>query len=138
MAEIAPASRSQQRAIVLREIASNRRSAPSASSRNPTITATCARRMLYQAPLGDDAAARYGAPMYNIHRADLIQILFDEVPAGRSVSARALWRCRRTRRVEVRLQTGEVLRATRWSLRRHPLGGAPASARQQEKHLPIS
>src|ERR1700730_10947800 len=37
-------------------------------------------RMLYQAPLGDEAAERYGAPMYNIHRADLIQILFDAVP----------------------------------------------------------
>ena len=36
-------------------------------------------RMLYKAPLGDEAAGRYGAPMYNIHRADLIQILFDAV-----------------------------------------------------------
>jgi salicylate hydroxylase len=34
-------------------------------------------RTLYQAPLGDEAAQRYGAPMYNIHRADLMQILFD-------------------------------------------------------------
>jgi len=24
-------------------------------------------KMLYQAPLGDEAAGRYGAPMYNIH-----------------------------------------------------------------------
>src|SRR3954453_3627218 len=38
-------------------------------------------KMLYQAPLGDEAASRYGAPMYNIHRADLIQILFDAVPS---------------------------------------------------------
>src|SRR5689334_20474694 len=38
-------------------------------------------RMLYQAPLGDEAAGRYGAPMYNVHRADLIQLLFDAVPA---------------------------------------------------------
>ena len=30
-------------------------------------------KMLYQAPLGDEAAGRYGAPMYNIHRADLIR-----------------------------------------------------------------
>src|SRR6478735_4073757 len=37
-------------------------------------------RMLYQAPLGDEAAGRYGAPMYNIHRADLIQLLFNAVP----------------------------------------------------------
>src|SRR3954462_3033253 len=39
-------------------------------------------RMLYQAPLGDEAAARYGAPMYNIHRADLVQILADALPPG--------------------------------------------------------
>src|SRR3981081_204185 len=37
-------------------------------------------KMLYQAPLGDEAAGRYGAPMYNIHRADLVQRLFDAVP----------------------------------------------------------
>lgn len=37
-------------------------------------------RMLYQAPLGDEAAGRYGAPMYNIHRSDLIRLLFDAVP----------------------------------------------------------
>ncbi len=37
-------------------------------------------KMLYQAPLGDEAAGRYGAPMYNIHRADLVQLLFDAVP----------------------------------------------------------
>ena len=37
--------------------------------------------MLYKAPLGDEAAQRYGAPMYNIHRADLVQILFDAVPS---------------------------------------------------------
>ena len=37
-------------------------------------------RMLYQAPLGDEAAERYGAPMYNIHRADLVQILYDALP----------------------------------------------------------
>src|SRR5229473_4240874 len=37
-------------------------------------------KMLYQAPLGDEAAGRYGAPMYNVHRADLIQLLFDAVP----------------------------------------------------------
>jgi salicylate hydroxylase len=31
-------------------------------------------KMIYKAPLGDEAAKRYGAPMYNIHRADLVQI----------------------------------------------------------------
>src|SRR5258708_38508330 len=37
-------------------------------------------KMLYQAPLGAEAAKRYGAPMYNIHRADLVQILSDAFP----------------------------------------------------------
>jgi salicylate hydroxylase len=46
-------------------------------------------KMLYQAPLGDEAANRYGAPMYNIHRADLIQILSDAVPAEANGSMRA-------------------------------------------------
>ena len=54
-------------------------------------------RMLYKAPLGDEAAGRYGAPMYNIHRADLVQILFDAVRLRPNASARAARRCRRTR-----------------------------------------
>ena len=54
-------------------------------------------RMLYQAPLGDEAAGRYGAPMYNIHRADLVQLLFDAVPPRPNASARAASPCRRTR-----------------------------------------
>ncbi len=37
-------------------------------------------RRVFQAILGDTAAGHYGAPMYNIHRADLINILFDAVP----------------------------------------------------------
>lgn len=39
-------------------------------------------RQLYYAPLGSEAAARYGAPMYNVHRADLIGILERALPAG--------------------------------------------------------
>lgn len=39
-------------------------------------------RQLYFAPLGPEAAARYGAPMYNVHRADLIEILARALPAG--------------------------------------------------------
>src|SRR5688500_15075168 len=31
-------------------------------------------RLLYLAPLGQEAAARYGAVMYNVHRADLIKL----------------------------------------------------------------
>ena len=69
-------------------------------------------RMLYQAPLGDEAAERYGAPMYNIHRADLVQILFDAVPAeAKRLGARCVGVSQDKDGVEVRLQTGEVLRA---------------------------
>jgi salicylate hydroxylase len=69
-------------------------------------------RMLYQAPLGDEAAARYGAPMYNIHRADLIQILFDAVPSeAKRLGARCVAVSQDKDGVEVRLQTGETLRA---------------------------
>ena len=69
-------------------------------------------RMLYQAPLGDEAAARYGAPMYNIHRADLVQILFDAVPAeAKRLGARVAAVSQDGDGVEVRLQTGETLRA---------------------------
>jgi salicylate hydroxylase len=69
-------------------------------------------RMLYQAPLGDEAAGRYGAPMYNIHRADLIQILFDAVPPeAKRLGARCVALSQDKDGVEVRLQTGETLRA---------------------------
>ncbi len=69
-------------------------------------------RMLYQAPLGDEAAVRYGAPMYNVHRADLIQILFDAVPSeAKRLGARLVAVSQDRDGVEVRLQTGENLRA---------------------------
>jgi 2-polyprenyl-6-methoxyphenol hydroxylase-like FAD-dependent oxidoreductase/acetyl esterase/lipase len=69
-------------------------------------------RMLYQAPLGDEAAQRYGAPMYNVHRADLIQILFDAVPPeAKRLGARCVGISQDKDGVEVRLQSGEVLRA---------------------------
>ena len=69
-------------------------------------------RMLYQAPLGDEAARRYGAPMYNVHRADLIRILFDAVPAeAKRLGARCTAVSQTDDGVEVRLQTGETLRA---------------------------
>ena len=67
-------------------------------------------RMLYQAPLGDEAARRYGAPMYNVHRADLIQSLFDAVPAeSKRLGARCVAISQTDDAVEVRLQTGETL-----------------------------
>src|SRR5580698_6096859 len=68
-------------------------------------------KMLYQAPLGDVAAERYGAPMYNIHRADLIQMLFDAVPPeAKRLGARCVAVSQDDRGVEVRLQNGETLR----------------------------
>jgi salicylate hydroxylase len=68
-------------------------------------------RMLYQAPLGMEAAARYGAPMYNIHRADLVQILADALPPGIVVFGKKVVGFRQTNReVEVDLDTGERVR----------------------------
>ncbi len=37
-------------------------------------------RRLYYAPLGEEAAARYGALLYNVHRADLIGLLAKALP----------------------------------------------------------
>src|SRR3954447_16389944 len=68
-------------------------------------------QMLYNAPLGDEAAARYGAPMYNIHRADLIQLLFDAVPPeAKRLGARCVAVSQDKDGVEVTLQTGEKVR----------------------------
>src|SRR5246500_3986295 len=68
-------------------------------------------RMLYQAPLGDEAARRYGAPMYNVHRADLVQLLFNSVPAeSKRLGARCVAISQTDDAVEVRLQTGETLK----------------------------
>src|SRR3954451_7301154 len=68
-------------------------------------------KMLYQAPLGDEAAGRYGAPMYNTHRADLFQLLFDAVPPqARKLGARIVAVSQDKDGVEVTLQTGEKIR----------------------------
>src|SRR3954447_15793489 len=68
-------------------------------------------QMLYNAPLGDEAAQRYGAPMYNIHRADLIQLLFEAVPPDSiQLGARCASVSQNNGTVEVRLQTGETLK----------------------------
>jgi 2-polyprenyl-6-methoxyphenol hydroxylase-like FAD-dependent oxidoreductase/acetyl esterase/lipase len=68
-------------------------------------------KMLYQAPLGDEAADRYGAPMYNIHRADLVQILSDAVPAeAKRFDARVAAVSQDADGVEVKLQDGETVR----------------------------
>src|SRR5258708_22709866 len=39
-------------------------------------------KLLYMSPLGDAGTKRWGAPLYNIHRADLIDILAKAVPEG--------------------------------------------------------
>ncbi len=92
-------------------------------------------RMLYQAPLGDEAAARYGAPMYNVHRADLIQILFDAVPSeARRLAARVAAVSQDADGVEVRpADRRNTARRCAGRLRRYPFGGAPAFARQRGK-----
>ncbi len=68
-------------------------------------------RKLYQAPLGDEAAKRYGAPMYNIHRADLVQILSDAVPAeAKRFGARVAAVSQDSDGVEVMLENGDAVR----------------------------
>ncbi len=68
-------------------------------------------KMLYQAPLGDEAAKRYGAPMYNIHRADLVQILSDAVPPeAKRFGARVADVSQNANGVEVTLQDGATVR----------------------------
>src|SRR5258706_14657030 len=39
-------------------------------------------KLLYMSPLGDAGNQRWGAPLYNIHRAALIDILAKPVPEG--------------------------------------------------------
>ncbi|WP_179402084.1 alpha/beta hydrolase fold domain-containing protein [Burkholderia guangdongensis] len=68
-------------------------------------------RLLYVAPLGKAAQARYGGLLYNVHRADLIDLLANALPPGvvrlgaecASVSQDDDGAC-------VTLQTGEVIR----------------------------
>ncbi|MDB5511117.1 MAG: alpha/beta hydrolase [Enterovirga sp.] len=69
-------------------------------------------RMLYQAPLGMEAAQRYGAPMYNIHRADLVDILVRALPPGTIRFGKKIVGFSQTpEAVEATLSTGETLRA---------------------------
>lgn len=39
-------------------------------------------QLIYASPLGDAGTAHWGAPLYNIHRADLIDLLVRALPAG--------------------------------------------------------
>ena len=68
-------------------------------------------KMLYQAPLGDEAANRYGAPMYNIYRPDLVQILSSSVPPeAKRFGAPVADVAQDADGVEVRLQDGQTVR----------------------------
>ncbi|MFP3555619.1 alpha/beta hydrolase fold domain-containing protein [Paraburkholderia sp. SIMBA_049] len=68
-------------------------------------------RRLYYAPLGKEAEARYGALLYNVHRADLIDILADALPPD---VVRLGAECASVSQDEegayVTLQNGEVIR----------------------------
>lgn len=69
-------------------------------------------RILYRAELGLAAAARYGAAMYNIHRADLIGLLFDALPNGTvRLGAKCVDVAQDESGVQVRLASGETLHA---------------------------
>ena len=66
-------------------------------------------QMLYAAPLGEEAAMRYGAPLYNLHRADLVQILIDALPPDAlHLDAKCTAVVQDATGVEVRLQSGKV------------------------------
>ncbi len=55
-------------------------------------------RRLYYAPLGEEAAARYGALLYNVHRADLIELLAKALPPNVIRLGANARRCPRTTR----------------------------------------
>jgi len=63
-------------------------------------------------PLGIEAAKRYGAPLYNVHRADLIQLLLDALPKE---CVRFNSKCadigQDKDQAWIRLESGEVLHA---------------------------
>jgi len=66
---------------------------------------------LFTAPLGPEAAERYGAPLYHVHRADLIALLAGALPPG---TIRYGIKCEQVGQDEdsawVRLASGEVVR----------------------------
>ena len=69
-------------------------------------------RLLYLAPLGAEAAERYGALMYNIHRADLLQILHQALPEGAlRLGAECVDISQDADRATVTLASGETLTA---------------------------
>ncbi|MDQ7957829.1 MAG: alpha/beta hydrolase fold domain-containing protein [Pseudomonadota bacterium] len=69
-------------------------------------------RLLYLAPLGQEAAGRYGALMYNVHRADLIDLLYAALPPGAvRLGAECATIAQDARQARVTLRTGEVIEA---------------------------
>ncbi len=68
-------------------------------------------KLLYVSPLGEEGAQRWGAPLYNIHRADLVEILANALP-GESLRLGA--RCKGFEQdetgVTVHLENGESIR----------------------------
>jgi salicylate hydroxylase len=62
-------------------------------------------------PVGQQAADRYGAPLYNVHRADLIDLLASELPAdGLRLGAKCADIGQDESGAWVRLESGEVIR----------------------------
>src|SRR5579864_1344871 len=68
-------------------------------------------RLLYVAPLGKEAEARYGALLYNVHRADLIDLLAKAVPPNViRLGAEVASVSQDEEGAYVTLQNGEVIR----------------------------
>ncbi|MCY1286212.1 Kynurenine 3-monooxygenase [compost metagenome] len=68
-------------------------------------------RLLYTSPLGREGAERWGAPLYNVHRADLIDLLAAQLPAGMlRLGTRCTGFSQDAEGVSVQLASGEVLR----------------------------
>ncbi|MFM0247091.1 alpha/beta hydrolase fold domain-containing protein [Paraburkholderia sediminicola] len=68
-------------------------------------------RRLYYAPLGEEAAARYGALLYNVHRADLIELLAKALPPNVvRLGAQCASVSQDDEGAYVTLQDGEVIR----------------------------
>ncbi len=69
-------------------------------------------RLLFRAPLGEDAARRYGALLYNVHRADLIDLLVNALPPGVvRLGAQCIDIGQSDAKAWVKLQSGETLEA---------------------------
>ena len=69
-------------------------------------------RAMVSWPVGADAAARYGAPLYNVHRADLVGLLADALADGTiRFDARTAGIGQDTDGAWVTLESGETLRA---------------------------